>query len=50
MANLKLLNYYIAGTDKKVIADQMGISEVHLRKRIKNKINKYLSKSDNNQQ
>ena len=48
-----LLNYYIAGTDKKVIADKMGISEVHLRKRIeriKNKINKYLSKSDNNQQ
>ena len=46
-----LLNYYIAGTDKKVIADKMGISEVHLRKRIeriKNKINKYLSKSDNN--
>ena len=48
-----LLNYYIAGTDKKVIADKIGISEVHLRKRIeriKNKINKYLSKSDNNQQ
>ena len=29
-----LLNYYIAGTDRKLLADNLGISEFALRKRI----------------